>query len=152
MKSGNIAYNEVLCILNQMSEDDVDKIPKEVIERLRQNVSDEYIAKYDSSKSLYEQGYQNETLAILAMLNLNYWCNNDEEKARLISKYKQNEIKLENEKRIKYNSDNIFKNKKLEKEELTFKKENISQLPIEIKKGNIIIKFFRFIKNIFHLN
>ena len=59
---------------------------------------------------------------------------------------------IEEEKRIKYNSDNIFKNKKLEKEELTFKKENISQLPIEIKKGNIIIKFFRFIKNIFHLN
>lgn len=108
MKSGNIAYNEVLCILNQMSEDDVDKIPKEVIERLRQNVSDEYIAKYDSSKSLDEQGYQNETLAILAMLNLNYWCNNNEEKARLISKYKQNEIKLENEKKIKYNPDKIF--------------------------------------------
>ena len=59
---------------------------------------------------------------------------------------------IEEEKRIKYNSDNIFKNKKLEKEELTFKKENISQLPIEIKKENIIIKFFRFIKNIFHLN
>ena len=38
MKSGNIAYNEVLCILNQMNEDDVDKIPKEVIESLRQNV------------------------------------------------------------------------------------------------------------------
>ena len=117
MKSGNIAYNEVLCILNQMSEDDVDKIPKEVIERLRQNVSDEYIAKYDSSKSLYEQGYQNETLAILAMLNLNYWCNNDEEKARLISKYKQNEIKLENEKRIKYNPDKIFEKTVVQKNE-----------------------------------
>ena len=99
MKSGNIAYNEVLCILNQMNEDDVDKIPKEVIESLRQNVSDEYIAKYDSSKSLDEQGYQNETLAILAMLNLNYWCNNNEEKARLISKYKQNEIKLEKDRK-----------------------------------------------------
>ena len=42
------------------------------------------------------------------MLNLNYWCNNNEEKARLISKYKQNEIKLENEKKIKYNPDKIF--------------------------------------------
>ena len=119
MKSGKIAYNEVLCILNQMSEDDVDKIPKEVIERLRQNVSDEYIAKYDSSKSLDEQGYQNETLAILAMLNLNYWCNDHEEKAGLIGKYKQNEIKSENEKRIKYNPDKIFEKTVVQKNEST---------------------------------
>ena len=47
MKSENIAYNEVLCILNQMSENDVNKVPKEVIERLRQNVSDEYINNAD---------------------------------------------------------------------------------------------------------
>ena len=119
MKSGNIAYNEVLCILNQMSENDVNKVPKEVIERLRQNVSDEYIAKYDSSKSLDEQGYQNETLAILAMLNLNYWCNDDEEKAGLIGKYKQNEIKSENEKRIKYNPDKIFEKTVVQKNEST---------------------------------
>lgn len=59
---------------------------------------------------------------------------------------------IEEEKRIKYNSYNIFKNRKLEKEELTSKNENIRQLPIEIKNENIIIKFFKFIKNIFHLN
>lgn len=59
---------------------------------------------------------------------------------------------IEEEKRIKYNSYNIFKNRKLEKEELTSKKENIRQLPIEIKKENIIVKLFKFIKNIIHLN
>lgn len=138
MKSGNIAYNEVLCILNQMNEDDVDKIPKEVIESLRQNVSDEYIAKYDSSKSLDEQGYQNETLAILAMLNLNYWCNNDEEKARLISKYKQNEIKLENEKRIKYNPDKIF--------EKTVVQKNESTEMVEYHKEGLFLRILNFIK------
>ena len=145
MKSGNIAYNEVLCILNQMNEDDVDKIPKEVIESLRQNVSDEYIAKYDSSKSLDEQGYQNETLAILAMLNLNYWCNNNEEKARLISKYKQNEIKLENEKKIKYNPDKIFKSDE--------KKEKIeSKVAMTVYKESVFRKFINKIKNIFHVS
>ena len=138
MKSGNIAYNEVLCILNQMNEDDVDKIPKEVIESLRQNVSDEYIAKYDSSKSLDEQGYQNETLAILAMLNLNYWCNNNEEKARLISKYKQNEIKLENEKKIKYNPDKIF--------EKTVVQKNESTEIVEYHKEGFFLRILNFIK------
>lgn len=58
---------------------------------------------------------------------------------------------IEEEKRIKYNSDNIFKNRRLEKEKLTSLKENESNLPIEIKKENIIIKFFKFIKKIFHL-
>ena len=59
---------------------------------------------------------------------------------------------IEEEKRIKYNSDNIFKNKKLKKEELSVTKECDSNLPIEVKKDNIVVKFLKFIKNIFHLN
>ena len=59
---------------------------------------------------------------------------------------------IEEEKRIKYNPDNILKNKKLKKEEIVLLKETESNLPIEIKKENIIIKFLKFIKDIFQLN
>lgn len=136
MKGESIVYNEVLCVLSQMDEDEVSKIPKEVIEKFRNNTNDEYIAKYDSSKSLDEQGYQIETLETLAMLNLNYLCDNDEEKVRLINKYKQNEIEIENEKRIKYNSDNIFVNSN------EFKNKEI----VEYHEKSFFSKFFNFIK------
>ena len=138
MKSRNVAYNEVLCILNQMNEEEVGKVPKEVIENIRQNVCDEYIAKYDSNKRLDEQGYQKETLTILAMLNLNYWCDNDEKKASLLNEYKQNEIKLENEKRMKYNPDKIFENSTVQKNE--------KQEIVEYQEKGFFSKILNFIK------
>ena len=72
------------------------------------------------------------------MLNLNYWCNNDEEKARLISKYKQNEIKSENEKRIKYNPDKIF--------EKTVVQKNESTEIVEYHKEGFFLRILNFIK------
>lgn len=138
MKSENIVYNEVLCVLNQMDEEEVSKVPKEVIEKFRKNSNDEYIAKYDGSKSLNEQGYQIQTLEILAMLNLNYWCDNDKEKASLINKYKQNETEIENEKKIKYNFDNSFIN--------LAELKNENKEIVEYHEKSFFSKFFNFIK------
>ena len=52
-----------------------------------------------------------ETLALIAMLNLQYWCKDENEKERLKSIYAENERKYQNELREKYNPDNLFKNK-----------------------------------------
>ena len=45
------------------------------------------------------------------MLNLQYWCKDENEKERLKSIYAENERKYQNELREKYNPDNLFKNK-----------------------------------------
>lgn len=52
-----------------------------------------------------------ETLALIAMLNLQYWCKDENEKERLKSVYAENERKYQDELREKYNPDNLFKNK-----------------------------------------
>lgn len=59
---------------------------------------------------------------------------------------KHNELeKLEEEKREKYNPDNIFKNRN--KEEIHIKQN--SNLPVEMKKEKFFAKLINFIKNIF---
>lgn len=45
------------------------------------------------------------------MLNLQYWCKDENEKERLKSVYAENERKYQDELREKYNPDNLFKNK-----------------------------------------
>ena len=47
------------------------------------------------------------------MLNLNYWCETEEEKQELIKHYTENERKYQEELRKKYNTDNIFQKKKI---------------------------------------
>ena len=45
------------------------------------------------------------------MLNLNYWCEDEEERQKLIAIYAENDKKREAGLREKYNPDNIFKKK-----------------------------------------
>lgn len=45
------------------------------------------------------------------MLNLQYWCKDENEKERLKSVYAENKRKYQDELREKYNPDNLFKNK-----------------------------------------
>ena len=110
----------------------------------------EYKFILNKDNDILNQKYKIETKALFVELYERYLASKEENE--FWNKYDKicNNI-IEEEKRIKYNSDNIFKNRKLEKEALTLKKENVRNLPIETKKENIIIKFFKFIKNIFHL-
>ena len=45
------------------------------------------------------------------MLNIKYWCPNENLKKQLIKKYNENEKQYQKEIREVYNSDNLFKNR-----------------------------------------
>lgn len=104
------AYTEVLTILNYMNIEYKERIPNKLIEFFKKNSAKDYNFHIDLAIPLKEQNLKDKTLSLLAMLNLNYWCNNDEEKQELINIYSQNERKYQEELRKKYNPDNIFKN------------------------------------------
>ena len=87
------------------------------------------------------------TIAILAMLNLNYWCEDEKEKQNLIQMYSENDRKREEELREKYNLDNLFKKKDIEIEEVTENTE--SKKFIEYKKENFFKVILRKIFSIF---
>jgi hypothetical protein len=136
------AYKEVLIVLDNLIKEDYDKIPKEYIEFLKSNCNNEYEFYYDNSKTFEEQELLDYTKYILFGLFEKFGAT--ELQKEKIKNFKKNYYnKLEEEKRNLYNSENIFKEKKVEKNE------NINLVIKENKKENFINKILKFIKNIF---
>ena len=143
------AYVELYEIIKVLPEEEQKQIPKIVLKNLKDNMDKEYKFILDKDSDILNQKYRIETKALFVELYERYLALKEE--SEIWNRYdKICDNMIEEEKKIKYNSDNIFKNKKLKKEELSATKESESNLPIEIKKESIVIKLFKFIKNIFH--
>lgn len=111
----SVAYSEaaveVLDILKHTNKEDVNKIPKKFIEFLENNKSETYIADLDHTKTIKEMNLKPKTQALLGLIYLKYWAD-EEEKRDFKKRARENEIKYQEELRKKYNTDNLFKNKK----------------------------------------
>ena len=97
---------------------------------------------------LTEQNLKRETMVLLAILNLNYWCESENEKQEFLNELAQNE----NEKKEleeKYNPDNIFKKKQPLKDEENIQ-ENMKM--IEYKEKTLIRKILDRIMLFFKKN
>ena len=103
------AYSEVLEILKYISKEDYEKIPNSKIELFETNHNKDYIFKYNPNKTLNEQNVSKTAKAIIAILFRDYWAT-EIQKEKIINKQNYDRMKLEAEKRARYNSDNPFKN------------------------------------------
>ena len=146
------SYVEILEILKYMDKIYVDKIPKKLIEFFEENKANNYKFKYDSAVELGKQNLNDNTLALLAMLNLNYWCESEEHKKELIARYNDNEQKYQEELHKKYNPDNIFKNNKRQEYAKENSKLNHINALAEIKKETLFDKTITFFKKLFKIN
>lgn len=99
-----IAYAELDEILSLMSSEYVDKIPLKFRDFLSREKDTNYIKKIDVNKPLEEQNLQRKTLVLLAVLRLNYWCENEEEKQEFLKVLGDNQ----KEQIEKYSTDRIF--------------------------------------------
>ena len=141
------AYAEVDKILSFMEFQYVKKVPIKMRELFRNNGLKGYEPMIDKNIPLDQQKLQRKTLAILALLNLNYWCENQEEKQKLIKAYSENDQKREKEIREKYNPDNIFKKSNTAKE-----MENVVDevtTIVEYKEESLIKKLLKKIMKLF---
>ena len=77
-------YSEVLEVLRHMDKVYVDKIPKKLIMFFYDNCSLDY--EFRMTKAIGEENLQEDTLTILALLNMNYWQKN-KSKEDLIMNY-----------------------------------------------------------------
>lgn len=137
------AYVEVLSIIDLLQENQRSKIPKKLKDFFENNKNQNYQANIVPDIPLEEQDLLQETIDILAMLKLNYWCAN-EEKEELLSLLNENEKKYQEELLKKYNPDNLFKKREETKVVLS---EEVSL--IEYKKHTLFDKIKMFIKNMF---
>ena len=147
------AYVEILEILSNMEQKYVDKIPKKLLELFNEEKDKDYKIEINPNISLADQNLQRKTLALLAMLNLNYWCENEEEKQEILKIYADNDKKMEKEIRERYNPDNLFKKKEqISKDSENNELEQENKQLIEYKELNIIQKILQKIMKFFKRN
>ena len=84
------AYSEILEVLKYIPKEYLSKTPKQIIEVFKREKLENYTVKINKEKPIDKNSLQKETLAIIAMLNLQYWCNNEELKKKLYEQYNKN--------------------------------------------------------------
>lgn len=104
------AYSEVLEILKYISKEEYNKIPKSLIEVYEKNANKNHYFNYNPSKTLEEQNASTITKCVIAILFRDYWAT-ETQREEIIKKQKYKRSLIEEEKRTRYNVDNIFKNK-----------------------------------------
>ena len=104
------AFTEVLAILNLISDEYYNKIPKDIILTIEKMRDDSYNYQLEFNKKFNEQKVSEVSKAILSNFYRDYWAT-DIEKNKIIEEEKTKRIQVENEKREKYNPDDIFKDK-----------------------------------------
>lgn len=151
------AYKEVLIVINKLNKDDFEKIPKKYIDFFEANCNNEYNFIYDNSKSVDQQELLDYTKYILFGLFEKFGAT-DIQKTKIKS-YKINyNTKLEEQKREKYNPNDIFKNRNTTINDIDINQDIQEQLneeynnnlPMEVQKQNIFQRLLSFIKKIIH--
>lgn len=144
VKNAN-AMAEVIYYLKGIKQEDINKIPKKLLQYLNDNASKEYKCDFDYNKPLKDLNLLDETRGIIGMICYNYWCINEIQKKQYIDKLNINELKYQEFLHEKYNPDNLFKNKNEKNIEEPIKTTEMIEYKETLFK-KIIIR----IKNFFH--
>ena len=138
------AYKEVLEVLKYVPQESVDKIPEEMINMFKVKMDESWNFEVDINRPFEEQNLLDETKAIFANIFRDYWAT-PYQKEKIEAREKYELEKIEEEKRKKYNPDDIFKNNKVQ--EVKVKPQEIEKnLPVEVKKEKFFEKLIGFIK------
>lgn len=142
------AYAEIDSLIDLLDEYNKNKIPEKLREYFKNEKDEKYIKKINPNQSIQSQNLKEETLALIAMLNLQYWCENEDEKERLKKIYAQNEKKYQEMIQEKYNIDNIFKKNE---EIIENKQEQKNDMQIVVYKNSTLKRIIKKILNFLHL-
>ena len=94
-----------------VTEEEKNQIPKKLRDFFREEKDLNYHKNINPNIPIKEQNLKEETLAIIALLMIQYWYKDESKKQKLLEVLDENERKYQEELREKYNPDNIFKNK-----------------------------------------
>lgn len=105
------AYAEVDYIINHMNVKYKDKVPEKLKLFFSEFKDPTHVIKIDPYVSLAKQGLKRYTLEIIALIHLKYWCQDEERKKELYSKMMDNQIKLNEQIKERFSTDNLFDGK-----------------------------------------
>ena len=107
------AFTEVNSILKLLNQEDYKKIPKNVIEAIKQNQNKEYEFKLDTNKDIKKQNIMEETRAILYNIFRDYLAT-PEQRQEIMKSQREERYHEELKKKQKYSLD-VFVNKRKNK-------------------------------------
>lgn len=90
-------FSEVYAVLTALGDKYIQKTPIEILNFIADNRDYNYNIEINKNEALEKQNLSKETIAILAMLKLDYWCNTKEEKAELCAILEMNDQKEKGE-------------------------------------------------------
>lgn len=138
-------YSEVYQILNLLGNEYINKLPNKLFDMLKEKRDINYNPEYKDDIPLYKQNIKKDTISIIAILHLNYWCENENEKDEIRQILRENEEKYQSELKIKYNPDDIFSRHKKDSNI-----ETIEQVAMVEYKESIFKKIINKIKRFFY--
>jgi len=134
------AYSEINMILPLLEDDLISKIPDNIKDFFENEKDDEYRPHIDITKPLDEQQLKRDTIILLTMLHLRYWCEDETEKQELMNQLSKNDKEMKKVLNQKYDFDAVLnqnKNSNKPKEEIQLictKKNFIQRLVEKIKR------------------
>lgn len=152
-KNYSIMCTEVLEILKYCPQNDINKIPKKLIDLLESNKKIGLNVTINPNKGIFEQNITNETIIMMFIIMRNYWAT-AEEKLEIDKILEENELKYKE----LYSVDNLFKNNTINTQNET-NDENLKIMEASKEKEEkslieyhetIITKFLRIIKKFFN--
>ena len=141
------AFAEVLEVIKNSNQRILEKIPEKFITFLNENKDNNYIVKIDFTDENWDDSIKQETQAILALIYRDYIVS-QEERVRLLTEEREEQIRIENELREKYNPDNLFKKQDQVKNTEEVMTEEVAMVEY---KESIFKRFINKIKSIFKM-
>ena len=138
------AYSEIDEFLGLLNDEQRNKIPQKLREFFREEKDENYIKGINPKEPIKNQNLKEETLGIIALLNLQYWCEDENEKQRLKEVYAKNEKVYQEMLQVAFNPDDIFK-----KKTQPIENEQVKNTQMVVYKETFIKKIIGKIKKIF---
>lgn len=134
--------------LGLLSVEQRNMIPQKLRDLFSKEKDKEYIKGIDPTIPIKDQDLKEETLGLIAWLNLEYWCQDEQEKERLKMIYAENERKYQEVFQLKFNPDNIFKKKEIVAED---DKEQVQCLQIVERKESLFKRIIDKVLGLFKI-
>lgn len=135
------AYAEVYEVLYNMPHEYIEKIPKKIIEMLKENKLENYQVKLEKDNLVDATKLTKTTMTILAVFQYQYWCTDEKTRKQLYKMYAKNEENYQKELKEKYNPDKIFKVHNVNK--------TTENLAVVQYKESVLKKLYSFIRRLF---
>ena len=144
------ACTEVLEILSHFSEEDFSKIPTDKIDFFEKNKDEDYEYKIDPDIDLSKQYISDEANAIIVGLYKEYFAT-EHQKNVIDDILKHNQVLEDRENSVKYNPDDLFKDKEEIKLDNNVEDEYDAITDLIERKESFLEKLKRFIFKFFHI-